>query len=359
MSVRITFLGTGGGRHTTMYQTRCTGGMIMDHGSNPVHHLHIDPGPGALVQMNRIRYDLGKTESVIISHAHPDHYSDAPSVIEGMTRGGWKKRGHVYGSPSVIDGDGGLGPCLSPYHLGLVEGVQVFRPGDVLDVDGMQVDICKAQHSDPTNVGFRFHTEAGIISYVSDTEYTDEIARQYIGSRVLILPVTTPHANQIKFHLCTDTAIEFCKIVKPELCIFIHLGIVMIRQGPAGQAQMCQQATGIRTVAGEDLMVLDAGDDLQLSRARTHTGEWYPRWSPQMPGKSGGRSPRGGGDRSRGERSRNQSPRTPAAEAAPAGTPAGTEEPHRRGRRSHHRGRGGRGRGSSGGEAPPAAPPVR
>ena len=86
MVYRITFLGTGGGRHTTMYQTRCTGGMLFEHGE-PSHFLHIDPGPGALTQMRRIHYDLGRTESVIISHAHPDHYSDAPSVIEGMTRG--------------------------------------------------------------------------------------------------------------------------------------------------------------------------------------------------------------------------------------------------------------------------------
>ncbi len=329
MTVRITFLGTGGGRHTTMYQTRCTGGMLMEHG-NPVHRLHIDPGPGALVQMNRIRYDLGKTESVIISHAHPDHYGDSPSVIEGMTRGGWKKRGHVYGSPTVITGEGGLGPCVSQYHQSLVEGVQVFRPGDVLNVDGMQVDICKAKHSDPTNVGFRFHTDAGIISYVSDTEFTEEIARQYIGSRVLILPVTTPHGNQIKFHLCTDTAIEFCRIVRPELCIFIHLGIVMIRQGPANEARYCQERSGVRTVAGEDRMVLEAGEILRLGQARAHSGEWYPRWSPRGPG----RQP------NRGSRATVVKQEKPAA--------ADTEGPHRR--RRHHR------PGDQGPGAPPQMP---
>jgi ribonuclease BN (tRNA processing enzyme) len=91
MVFRITFLGTGGGRHTTMYQTRCTGGMLVEHGNGK--HLHIDPGPGALTQMKRIHYDLTRTESLIVSHAHPDHYSDAESVIEGMTFGGWKRRG--------------------------------------------------------------------------------------------------------------------------------------------------------------------------------------------------------------------------------------------------------------------------
>ena len=283
MVYRITFLGTGGGRHTTMYQTRCTGGMLFEHGE-PSHYLHIDPGPGALTQMRRIHYDLGKTESVIISHDHPDHYSDAPSVIEGMTRGGWVKRGSTYGSPSVIEGMEGLGPCLSPYHLGLTERTVSFRPGDVLDVDGMKTEICKAKHSDPCNVGFRFDTPYGVVSYVSDTDYDEEIGEQYKGSRVLILPVTTPHNNRIKYHLCTDTAIEMVDQVKPELCIFIHLGIVMIKHDPAGQAAMCENATGVRTVAGEDLMTLDIDHELSLGKAQTYSDdEWIPGWAPDMP----------------------------------------------------------------------------
>lgn len=283
MADRIIFLGTGGGRHTTMYQTRCTGGMIFEHG-DPVHYLHIDPGPGALTQMKNIRYDLGKTESVIISHAHPDHYSDAASVIEGMTRGGWTKRGSLYGSPTVIEGINGLGPCLSPYHLNLPQKTESFRPGEILNIDGMETKICRARHSDPYNVGFRFSTSGGIVSYVSDTEYDPDIGRQYCGSRVLILPVTTPHNNRIKYHMCTDDALDMIDLVKPELCIFIHMGIVMLREDPDKQAKMCEDATGIRTIAGEDLMTLTVGDKLELGKMETFNDKmWVPKWAPKMP----------------------------------------------------------------------------
>ena len=273
MSFRITFLGTGGGRHTTMYQVRSTGGMLIEHDGKM---LNVDPGPGALVQMHRIHYDVNNTTSMIISHCHPDHYSDAESVAEGMSRGEWKKGGYIYGSPTVIEGEGGLGPCISKYHLSIVDGYKVFRPGDVLDVDGMQVDIKKAKHSDPTNVGFIFHTSGGLVSYVSDTEFTEEIAKQYIGTRVLILPVTTPMGNRIKYHLCTDDAIKFIDIVKPEIAIFIHLGVVIIRRGPNSEAALAQEVTGIRTIAGHDLMVLDVGDELRFSEAETFDDEWIP-----------------------------------------------------------------------------------
>jgi len=273
MAFRITFLGTGGGRHTTMYQVRSTGGMLIEHDGKM---LNVDPGPGALVQMQRIHYDVCNTSSMIISHCHPDHYSDAECVAEGMSHGGWKKRGHIYGSPTVIEGEAGLGPCVSPYHLRIVEGYKVFRPGDVLDVDGMRVDIKKAIHSDPTNVGFVFHTDHGDVSYVSDTEFSVEIAQQYIGTRVLILPVTTPMGNRIKWHLCTDDAIKFIEIVKPELAIFIHLGVVIIRRGPENEAKMTEDATGIRTVAARDLMILDVGEELNLSDAETFDDHWIP-----------------------------------------------------------------------------------
>ncbi len=277
MSFRITFLGTGGGRHTTMYQVRSTGGMLIEHDDR---FLHVDPGPGALVQMQRIRYDLTRTESVIVSHCHPDHYSDAESVLEGVSRGGWVRRGHLYGSETVINGYGGLGPCISSYHQGVVEDVTVLHPGDVLDVDGLKVDICKAIHSDPTNVGFRFHTKHGSVSYVSDTEYKDELADQYVWSRVLLLPVTTPTGNRIKYHLCTDDAVTFVERVRPELAIFIHLGVVIIRRGPEYEAEFVERATGIRTIAAKDLMTLDVGEELVIGDAEAHEPGWIPDSSP-------------------------------------------------------------------------------
>lgn len=261
-----------------MSQVRCTGGMLIDHDGG---RIHMDPGPGALTQMHRIRADLGDTDCVMISHCHPDHYSDAECVIEGMTHGGWVKRGSVYGSATVIDGERGLGPAISNYHKSIAEKVRTFAPGDALDIDGLRIDIKRADHSDPTNVGFVFHTKHGDVAYVSDTAYSDRIADQYAGCRVLILPVTTPMGERIKYHLCTDDAITFIERVKPEVAIFIHLGIVIIMRGPENEARMAEEATGIRTIAGRDLMVMDVGETIEFSDAEVKEGEWYPDWFPR------------------------------------------------------------------------------
>ena len=272
---RITFLGTGGGRHTTMFQARSTGGFLIENGGS---RIHVDPGPGALTNMCQIGYDLRQTDAIIISHCHPDHYSDAQVAIEGMTYGGWKRRGEVYGSVSVIEGYNGLGPMMSDYHKNLAERYFTIRPGEEYDIAGLRTRIMRADHNDPTNVGFRFETEHGTVSYVSDTFYSDEIAEQYKGSRVVFLPVTTPSGNRIKGHMCTDDAIPFLNIVRPELCIFIHLGIVMLKHDPIAQARMAQDATGVRTVVGEDLMTLDVGDSLELGQLIPAKPEWNDAW---------------------------------------------------------------------------------
>ena len=80
--------------------------------------------------------------------------------------------------------------------------------------------------------------------------------------------------------MCTDDAVPFLERVRPELAIFIHLGVVIIRRGPEQEAESVERETGIRTVAAHDLMVLDVGDELTFSDAETYEGGWIPDSSP-------------------------------------------------------------------------------
>ena len=60
---RLSMLGTGGGRHTTMFQARSTGGFLLDAGKS---RIHMDPGPGALTNMCNIGYDLRSTDAILV-----------------------------------------------------------------------------------------------------------------------------------------------------------------------------------------------------------------------------------------------------------------------------------------------------
>ena len=150
--MKITFLGTGGGRFSAISQRRMTGGFRIDNlgGKN----YHIDPGPGALVRTYQFGFDPRNLSGVFVSHAHTDHYNDAEILIEAMTRGMTKNLGTIIGSTSVLEGFERWGPCISSYHQSNSNTV-VLKPGEVKDIDNFKIKGTKTLHGDPAGVGFQ------------------------------------------------------------------------------------------------------------------------------------------------------------------------------------------------------------
>ncbi|MCX6650577.1 MAG: MBL fold metallo-hydrolase [Methanomassiliicoccales archaeon] len=260
---KLIFLGTGGGRFSTIYQIRSTGGLYVQDGLN----LHIDPGPSAAHQMHRMKLDPAKTDAVLISHCHPDHYTDAEVMIEGMSRGGLKKRGALLASRSVLEGQQLHGPAISKYHRSLLGRIEMAEAGGEVSLEDMRIRFTATKHSDPTGVGFSIQTSSGLVSYVSDTELDEQVTRQQEGSRVLVLPLTRPWGARIPNHLCTEDALEFVKEIGPEMAILTHFGAKIIHAGADKQATMIEKGTGVRTVAAEDLMTVQLGKSIRVHRS--------------------------------------------------------------------------------------------
>ncbi len=257
---RITFLGSGGGRFTTIYQVRATGGIYLDDGVK----VHIDPGPGALVQMHRFKVNPTKTDIIAISHAHTDHYTDAEVLIEAITNGGTKKKGLLVGAKSVIEGYDIYDPVISKYHRRLVDKVVALSPGNVVKYRGIKLKATKSYHNDPTTVGFRVDTSQGVVSYIADTDYNDSLARAHRNARVLILAVTRPLGAKIPYHLSTKEAAKVVGAVKPEIAILTHFGLKMIEEDPEFQADWIWKETGVRTIAADDGMVVEIGKRIEV-----------------------------------------------------------------------------------------------
>ena len=97
--MKLTFLGSGGGRFSAISQRRMTGGFRIDNLSGK--NYHIDPGPGALVRTYQFGLDPRNINGVFVSHAHTDHYNDAEILIEAMTKGMTKRNGTIIGSPRL------------------------------------------------------------------------------------------------------------------------------------------------------------------------------------------------------------------------------------------------------------------
>jgi phosphoribosyl 1,2-cyclic phosphodiesterase len=272
MQHQIIFLGTGGGRFATITQKRRTAGIrIISENLN----LHLDPGPGALVHSVDMGLDPQKINAIFVSHSHPDHYTDAEVLIEAMTRGMTKKRGVLAASKSVLSGSEVCEASISKYHQQMPEQTIEALPNMKFQVSDVQVTVTEARHTDPDAVGFRFETkEFGDFAYTSDTEYFEGIGKYYGGTRLLMLCVMRPAGKPWKGHMTTNDAMKIVEEARPERAVLTHLGMQMIFQGPAKEAKLIEEKTGVPTVAAVDGMQINFGEaiNIQVRGAKSQEG---------------------------------------------------------------------------------------
>lgn len=260
--IELVFLGTGGGRFATITQKRRTGGIrILSENLN----VHLDPGPGALIYSLDMNLDPQKISALLISHSHPDHYTDAEVLVEAMTHGTTKKRGTLVAARSVLFGNDVCEMAVSKYHQRMAERLIEAKPGMEFEIGNIKVVVCKAVHSDPDTVGFRFETtDIGDFAYTSDTEYFKGIEKIYEGVRLLLLGVLRPSGKPWKGHMTTNDAIKVVEGVKPEMAVLTNFGMQMIFKGPDHEAKLVEKKAGVPTIAAKDGMHISLSKKIQV-----------------------------------------------------------------------------------------------
>lgn len=260
------FLGTGGGRFVMITQRRRTAGIRLVQGDA---HIHIDPGPGGLVFSNWADLSPQKLDAVVVTHCHPDHYSDAEVFIEAMSRGAKSRQGILAAPRSVLDGNEDIGPSISAYHQNLVERTETLYPGATFVVDALRFTAIEARHSDEDTIGIRIDTpDLGVVGYTSDTGYFPELGELYRGVRLLALCTMRPRGHPLHFHLSTDEALEIVEHAKPKCVVLTHFGMMMLNANPDLEASFLEGETGVPTIAARDGTRITMGEDLVVSGPR-------------------------------------------------------------------------------------------
>jgi phosphoribosyl 1,2-cyclic phosphodiesterase len=259
---QVVFLGTGGGRFATITQKRRTGGIrILSNNLN----LHIDPGPGALIYSLEANLNPQTIHAVLVSHRHPDHYTNAEILIEAMTRGMLKKRGILAAPPNVLKGDKETGPVISTYHQRMIMETIEATPGVDFKIGDTKVTAAATRHTDPEGVGFRLEIpKVGAVGYTADTEYFDGIEEWYRDVRLLIICVMRPLGSPWKGHMTPKDAAKIVKEVKPELVVATHFGMKMIFSGPNREVKLIEEKTGVPTIPAFDGMHLWVGEQITV-----------------------------------------------------------------------------------------------
>jgi phosphoribosyl 1,2-cyclic phosphodiesterase len=180
-----------------------------------------------------------------------------------------QKRGMLVAAKSVLNGSKDCEASISRYHQQMPQQTIEATPSAKLHLDNLNVLVTEARHTDPDAVGFRFQTpDFGDFAYTSDTEYFEEIVQYYRGVRLLILCVMRPSGKPWKGHMTTDDAIKIVEATHPEKVVLTHLGMQMIFQGPAKEAKLIEEKTGVSTVAAADGMIVNFGETIAVQASR-------------------------------------------------------------------------------------------
>jgi len=264
MPARITFLGVGGGRFVIINQIRASGGWILEMDGEMIH---VDPGPGALVRAKQYGIKLKKLTGVIVSHAHPDHYTDAEMVIEAMTDGARKKRGFIIGNKTIFQGSDGYRPVISPYHAKAVDRKIILSQGDKAKIgknNSIEVEAVPTNHGEPGGIGLIFRGSV-TLGFSGDGEYFTEQAGHFNGCDYIMINCLRPRDIKWPMHMNAEGARQLIGRIepKPKLAILQHFGIKMLNGVAEREAGWITRETGVKTIAARDGLVLnlDRNDD--------------------------------------------------------------------------------------------------
>lgn len=249
----MVFLGTGGGRFVTSSQARATGGIYF---SVSGKRFVLDPGPGSLVHMRRLK--MKDPDGILLSHYHLDHSGDANAILDGI------KEPFIIAEKHCIEGNGENFPCISRYHMEKSVFIKKMSSGDSSEIPGSGISLraTPASHTAPC-IGFAIEIPeiSRKIGYAGDTVYFDGMLKPFEGYDILLLNVLVPYEKvpMENKHLGISEAVKALNSMekKPGLVIIQHFSLWMLHNDVRRQARILEEKTGVKTIPARDFMKFD------------------------------------------------------------------------------------------------------
>ena len=245
----LTFLGTAGARFMVSKQLAASGGMWLDLNGT---QMLIDPGPGAIVQVNKRKLNPVKLKAIILSHRHLDHSGDANVMVEAMTDGGFHRHGLFFAPPDAFNKE----PVLFSYLKKYLDEVIIFEEGRSYKVDGVTFST-PVKHLHPVDTfGLVFRSNEYNFGYIADTLYFNDLKEYYKCDMLIINMVFTEPHPPVQ-HLAIQDVKNIIEEIKPKAALLNHYGMHVWQAHPWEIAKKLTQDTGINVIAARDGMKFD------------------------------------------------------------------------------------------------------
>lgn len=252
-----------------------------------------DAGRGALQRLNQIKVRWQDVDGVFLTHLHSDHVVGFPDLwLTGWLVGGGRNRPlHVWGP---------LGTQSMMSHLEQAysfdirirqkddraanEGIKVLSQdigeGVILDGNGLKITAFEVDHRPVAPAfGYRVDYRGRSVVLSGDTRVSQNLIRHAQGVDLLIHEVASPETFQatgvsperaktvIDHHVTPEQAGEVFDKTRPRLAVYSH-----IVQPIATEQQLLPQTRKTyagRVEIGEDLMVIEVGEQMEVRRPRS------------------------------------------------------------------------------------------
>ena len=246
----ITFLGTAGARFMVSKQLAASGGIWLDLNGT---QLLLDPGPGTIVQYNKLKLNAEKLSAIIASHRHIDHTGDVNVMIEAMTNGGFNRHGKFFAPADALDKE----PVIFSYLKRYIEGIEVLEEGKSYTVGGVTFSTPVQHKHSVETYGILFQTKEHKFAYIADTLYFEDLSKYYQGSDLIILNTVFDKPFPPVQHLAIVDAAKIITEIKPKAAVLTHYGIHVWQAQPGKIAEEMTKQTGVKVIAARDGMKLD------------------------------------------------------------------------------------------------------
>jgi len=218
----IILLGTGGGRIVVFQGIRPSGGILVKYGDKIIL---IDPGPGALSGLVKNKIYPNKINAVWVTHKDLDHTGELNIIVEGMTEGGFKKRGILFVPEEILKEN-----ILLPYLREYIKEIKIIKELNNYEIHGLNIKT-SPKHNHRGTECYGFIIENFSFGFLVDTKPDEDILRFYKGLNTLLVNCVLLEPKDGVYHISLKDIPFVYEVTRPKKLILTHFGMRLLKFG--------------------------------------------------------------------------------------------------------------------------------
>jgi ribonuclease BN (tRNA processing enzyme) len=216
--VELTVLGSGG---TWPRPSGATSGYLVRHDG---FNLWVDAGTGTFARLQE-HIGIDEIHSVLISHAHPDHFVDVYPAFYARHYGGLGEPGLPLIAPEDFWGHmGGLVSEDGRDVASIAYDVRATEPGADFELGPFRIRAFEMTHIGVRSLGYRIEAGGSVLAYTGDSGPSDEVVKLAEEADLFLCEATWKHSDGLlPFHMSAKQAAEHAARAAAGRLILTHI----------------------------------------------------------------------------------------------------------------------------------------